>query len=160
MWAPLSIALAVALSASPKAVVNNNGKTQLKIEVQPSTAVLYVDGKRAGTGGKKRTLTVTPGAHRIRVVNHQDEHQEMVSVKKGEVKVYTWAFTDDRPAGRNVAAKTEDEAGEKQEAATSEPAAKRTGSDVNDTGTLPGEPTLSEPDQNEAALKDAFGGKR
>ena len=54
----LSIILAVALSAAPKAP----GKTQLKIEVKPPSSVVYVDGQRKGTGSKTLVMSVTPGS--------------------------------------------------------------------------------------------------
>ncbi|MBI3180763.1 MAG: hypothetical protein HYZ28_01325 [Myxococcales bacterium] len=87
----LALAVALALSGGPAAK-----KTQLKIEIKPAEAVLYVDGKKKGTGAKTHLLTVEPGRHNIRVVHHKDEHSEVVSIKKGEVKTWQWAFEDDR----------------------------------------------------------------
>jgi hypothetical protein len=92
----LSLALAVALSGAPKA--NAPKKTQLKIEVQPVSAVVYVDGKKKGTGGKPILMPVDPGRHTIRIVHNRDEHQEVISVKKGETTNWHWAFEDDRKA--------------------------------------------------------------
>ena len=80
----IGLALVVALGGAPK-------KTQLKIEIKPETAVLFVDGKRKGTGAKLHVFTVTPGRHLLKVVNKKDEHQEMVIVKKGEVTSWQWA---------------------------------------------------------------------
>jgi hypothetical protein len=88
----ISLALAVALSGSPKA----SQKTQLTIDIKPETAVVYVDGKKKGTGKKPITLTVKPGRHQLRIVNNKDEHSETVVVKKGESKKWEWAFEDDR----------------------------------------------------------------
>ncbi|MHB8878202.1 MAG: hypothetical protein ACYC8T_31285 [Myxococcaceae bacterium] len=79
----------VALSGAPK-------KTQLKLEVNPDAAVVYVDGKKKGTGAKDITLTLTPGKHLLKVTHKGDEHQEQVVVKKGEVRTWQWAFEDDR----------------------------------------------------------------
>ncbi len=93
----LSLALAVALSGVPKAAPK---KTQLKIEVKPATAVVYVDGKRIGTGSKPHILTVEPGNHTIKIVHNRDEHQEILVVKKGETTKWSWAFEDDRPQNR------------------------------------------------------------
>lgn len=91
----LTLALAVALSAAPK---SGPKKTQLIIEVKPAAAVVYVDGKRIGTGSKIQTLTVQPGRHTIKIVHNRDEHQEVLMVKKGETTKWSWAFEDDRPA--------------------------------------------------------------
>ena len=90
----IALAVAVALSGAPKAAPPK--KTQLKVQVKPDTAVLFVDGQRKGTGAKVHTLTVEPGRHMLKVVNKGDEHQEMVSIKKGETKNWEWAFEDDR----------------------------------------------------------------
>ncbi len=90
----LGLALAVALSGAPKASAPK--KTQLKIEVKPTAAVIYVDGKRKGTGAKPIILPVEPGRHTIRIVHNRDEHQEVIAVKKGETTNWSWAFEDDR----------------------------------------------------------------
>ena len=84
----LSLALSFALSGAPK--------TQLKIDVKPAAAVVYVDGKRKGTGAKPITLPVEPGRHTIRIVFNRDEHQETILVKRGETTKWSWAFEDDR----------------------------------------------------------------
>jgi hypothetical protein len=88
----LTVALALSLASAPKPAQ----KTQLKIEVKPSSTVVFVDGKRRGTGAKPVILAV-PGRHVIKLVHGRDEHQEMVAVKKGESRTWTWAFEDDRP---------------------------------------------------------------
>jgi hypothetical protein len=96
----LSLALAVALSAAPNASAPK--KTQLKIEVKPANAVIYVDGKRRGTGAKPIVLPVEPGKHTIRIVHNRDEHQEVIVVKKGETTKWSWAFEDDRKSTQPV----------------------------------------------------------
>ncbi len=90
----LSLAVALALAGAPKATPPK--KTQLKIEVKPAAAVVYVDGKRKGTGAKPMAFTVEPGRHTIRIVHNKDEHQEVIVVKKGETTSWSWAFEDDR----------------------------------------------------------------
>ncbi len=84
-----AVAVLVSLSGAPK-------KTQLIVEVKPASAIVYVDGKKRGTGAKTVTLTVTPGKHTLKVQNKGDEHQEVVVVKKGESRTWQWAFEDDR----------------------------------------------------------------
>jgi hypothetical protein len=98
----IALAVMLSLSAAPKPA-----KTQLKIEVKPAATVVYVDGKRKGTGAKLITLVTTPGRHHIRLVNGKDEHQDVVSLKQGETKKWTWAFEDDRPAPRQPSAEGE-----------------------------------------------------
>ncbi len=94
----LSLALAVALAGAPKA--SGPKKTLLKIEVRPASAIVYVDGKRKGTGAKAMSLPVEPGRHTIRIVQGRDEHQEVVAVKKGETTNWSWTFEDDRKGGQ------------------------------------------------------------
>jgi hypothetical protein len=94
----LSLALAVALAGAPKA--SGPKKTLLKIEVRPASAIVYVDGKRKGTGAKAMSLSVEPGRHTIRIVQGRDEHQEVVAVKKGETTNWSWTFEDDRKGGQ------------------------------------------------------------
>lgn len=88
----LSLVASIALAGSP----NAGKKTVLVLDVQPETAVIYVDGKKKGTAKKQITLAVTPGNHRVKVVNGGDEHEEVIAVKKGETKTWQWAFEDDR----------------------------------------------------------------
>ena len=90
----LSLALAVAVSAAPNASATK--KTQLNIQVKPASAVVYVDGKRQGSGAKPIVLSVQPGRHTIRIVHKKDEHEEVIAVKKGETTRWAWAFEDDR----------------------------------------------------------------
>jgi hypothetical protein len=86
----LTLALAVALSAAP------NAKTQLKIEVKPSVAVIYLDGKKLGSGDKVHMVNVKPGTHALRVVYRGDEHSEEVLVKKDQVLTWKWSFEDEK----------------------------------------------------------------
>jgi hypothetical protein len=155
MWLPLTLALGLALTTAPKNVAPGNGKTQLKVEIQPPAAVLFVDGKKKGTGAKKQyLLTVTPGRHTMKVTHKGDEHQEDVFVKKGEVKLWTWAFEDDRRDRRGAAAPAEGEEAKPAEAAPSPPEQEE-GRGRN------GEPSgPSEVDKNEDALNGAFAPKK
>src|SRR5438094_6728071 len=89
----LAIVLSAALAGAPKTAVNK--PTQLKFDVQPETAVVFLDGKKIGKGGNVFTRTVTAGNHVIKVVNKGDSREEMVPVKKGEQKTFQWAFEDE-----------------------------------------------------------------
>lgn len=102
----LALAAAVALGGAPK----GPSKTQLKIEIKPAEAVLYVDGKRKGTGEKVHVLNVQPGNHQVRVVNPKtkDEHQDVLSVKRGETKSWQWAFEDEREDRKRAAEEAKD----------------------------------------------------
>lgn len=87
----LGMALLLVLAGAPK------GKTsQLKIEVKPPAAVVYVDGKKKGTGASVRSLKLAPGQHTIKIVNRRDEHQEVVTLKPGQTVSWKWSFEDDR----------------------------------------------------------------
>src|SRR5260370_35391527 len=56
----LGMALALVLAGAPK----GNAKTsQLKIEVKPSVAVVYVAGKKKGPGASVHKLKRAPGEH-------------------------------------------------------------------------------------------------
>jgi len=91
--AAIAMALLLALAGAPKAPVK---KAVLKIEVKPAAAVIYVDGKRKGTGATVHTLTLNPGPHTIKIVHKKDEHEEVVAVKPGTMS-WGWVFEDDRP---------------------------------------------------------------
>lgn len=89
----LHIALALALAGGSK----GNAKTsQLKIEVKPAAAVIYVDGKKKGTGANVHQLKLAPGRHTIKIVNHRDEHEEILTLKPGQTVAWSWTFEDDR----------------------------------------------------------------
>lgn len=92
----VGMALVALLAAGPKVPPKQPQKTQLKVQVKPDTAVLYVDGKKVKSASGGKTLDLAPGTHRLRVVNRGDERTETVVLKKGEVKVWQWAFEDDR----------------------------------------------------------------
>ena len=89
----LALVLSAALAGAPKTA--GTKPTQLKLDIQPDTAVVFVDGKKKGKGGKLITLAITPGSHIVKIVNNKDEHEEQVTVKKGEQKTFQWAFEDD-----------------------------------------------------------------
>lgn len=89
----IALLAALALSAAPKSPAT---PTQLKLDVKPSSAVIYVDGKRKGTAAKVHVVKLSPGRHTIRIVNGLDEHSEVVSLKRGESKIWQWVFEDDR----------------------------------------------------------------
>jgi hypothetical protein len=91
--AAIAMALLLALGGAPKAPAK---KALLKIDVKPAAAIVYVDGKRKGTGATVKTLTLTPGPHTIKIVHKKDEHQEVLAVKPGPMS-WGWSFEDDRP---------------------------------------------------------------
>jgi hypothetical protein len=115
----LALVLSAALAGAPKTAANK--PTQLKLDIQPDTAVVFVDGKKKGKGGKLITLAITPGNHIVKIVNNKDEHEEQVSVKKGEQKTFQWEFEDDLEDRRKAAEekkkaeKSDDDADEKVE---------------------------------------------
>ncbi len=151
MLLSLALTLGLSLGAAPKAVAPGSGKTQLKVEIQPAAAVLYLDGKKKGTGAKKHLFTVPPGRHTVKVTHKGDEHQEDVFVKKGEVKLFTWAFEDDRH-DRHSQPTEEDSA-----KAAAQPEAPKPAEEAAEGPN--GEPAgPSDVDKNADALNGAFGG--
>src|SRR5216684_414672 len=80
----LGMALVLVLAGAPK---GNLKTSQLKIEVKPPAAVVYVDGKKKGTGAS---------VHTIKIVNRRDEHEEVVTLKPGKTVSWKWTFEDDR----------------------------------------------------------------
>ena len=90
----IGLALVLALAGAPKGA--SAKKTQLKIDVKPAAATVYVDGKKKGTGGSVHALSLPPGPHTIKIVHQRDEHEEMVTLKPGETLNWKWAFEDDK----------------------------------------------------------------
>ena len=93
----IGMALVLALAGAPKGA--SAKKTQLKIDVKPTAATVYVDGKKKGTGATVQKLTLDPGQHTIKIVHQRDEHEEMVTLKPGETLNWKWTFEDDKSAG-------------------------------------------------------------
>src|SRR5262249_41390186 len=89
----IGMALLLSLAGAPK---TSSTKSQLKIEVKPAAATVYVDGKKKGTGGTVQNLTLAPGQHTIKIVHQRDEHEEMVKLKPGETLNWKWTFEDDK----------------------------------------------------------------
>jgi hypothetical protein len=89
----LHIALALVLAAAPK---GNAKASQLKFDVKPATAVIYVDGIKKGTGASVHQLKLAPGRHIIKIVNRRDEHEEELTLKPGQTVAWSWTFEDDR----------------------------------------------------------------
>ena len=58
-------------------------KTLLVLNVGPDPTDIYVDDKKRGTSDKLKELVVEPGSHIVRVVHNLDEHEDMVTLKKG-----------------------------------------------------------------------------
>jgi uncharacterized cupredoxin-like copper-binding protein len=92
----IEMALVLVLAGAPKGSAKTS---QLKIEVKPPAAVVYVDGKKKGTGASVHNLKLAPGEHRIKIVNRRDEHEEVVNLKPGKTVSWKWTFEDDRTTG-------------------------------------------------------------
>ena len=101
----VAFALAVALSLG--AAPTKSAKTQIKIEVKPAAAVVYVDGQRRGTGAKPIVVDVAPGVHKIRVVHKKDESTDVVRVKPGQILQWGISFEDSSSAGGRAAKEKE-----------------------------------------------------
>lgn len=100
-------AVAFLLAAAPK------GPGQLTIEVKPSNSVVFVDGKKKGTGAKPIVVKLPAGKHQVRVTHKGDAHEEEVVVKAGEKKRWKWTFEGDEAEQPEKPAEGEKTEGEK-----------------------------------------------
>jgi hypothetical protein len=97
------VAFALAVVLSLGAAPAKPAKTQLKIDVKPASAVVYVDGQRRGTGAKPIVLDVAPGTHKIRVVHKKDESTDVVRLKQGQILQWGISFEDSSEKGSRAA---------------------------------------------------------
>lgn len=89
----MSLLLTLMLAAAPA-----KGPTTLIIEVAPEDTVVFVDGKKKGTGAKPITLkNISPGAHIIKLQRKGESHEDQVILKAGEKKTWKWAFEGSGP---------------------------------------------------------------
>jgi hypothetical protein len=89
----LAFMLAVAIAASPKAAPAKD-ETQLVISVKPAQVVIYLDSKKLGTADQVHAVKVKPGDHHIRLTLKRDSSEDVVTVKKGQKKVWEFDMTD------------------------------------------------------------------
>jgi hypothetical protein len=81
-------------------------KTQLALDVQPTTALVYVDGRAQGKAAQGKVIDVTPGLHVVRLVFGRDEHEEQIKFVEGKATKYTYEFEGGEPAGAHPAKET------------------------------------------------------
>lgn len=65
----------------------------LTVGLKPAACVLFVDGKKKGTGEKPLVLKLTAGKHLLRVVYKGDAHEEEIVLKAGSSSPWNWEFT-------------------------------------------------------------------
>ena len=58
-----------------------------------AVALLFVDGKKKGTGAKPLVLKLPAGKHVLRVVYKGDAHEDQVTLKSGTNPPWNWEFT-------------------------------------------------------------------
>jgi hypothetical protein len=80
-----------------KAAASGGKKTVLVLNIGPDPTEIYVDGKKKGTSDKIKELPLEPGNHVVRLVHGGDEHEDMVTIKKGQSLKFEWKFEDDKP---------------------------------------------------------------
>lgn len=68
--------------------------TGISWKVDPSTVIVFLDGKKLGEAGKLKFSDTRPGRHAVKLVKGQDETETEVVVKKGEVVEFKFEFTD------------------------------------------------------------------
>lgn len=89
----LALILMAAISASPKAGPAKDD-TALILNIKPAQVVVYLDGKKLGTADKVNTVKVKPGEHTIKLVLKKDSSEDVVTVKKGQKKIWEFDMTD------------------------------------------------------------------
>jgi hypothetical protein len=89
----LAYLFALALAASPNSAAPKQ-ETQLVIDVKPAQVVIYLDNRKIGTASKVHTVKVEPGDHRIKLTLNKDSSEDIVTVKKGQKKVWEFDMTD------------------------------------------------------------------
>jgi hypothetical protein len=94
----LSLILAVALAAAPKTAAAKQ-ETMLVISVKPAQVIIFLDGRKLGTAAKEYKLKVTPGDHHIKLQLKKDSSEEIVSVKKGQKRAWSFDMTDSGDPG-------------------------------------------------------------
>lgn len=87
-----ALLLALAVAASPKAPAKE--ETALVLNIKPAEVVVYLDGRKLGTADKVSTVKVKPGDHTIKLVLKKDSSEDVVTVKKGQKKVWEFDMTD------------------------------------------------------------------
>ena len=80
----LALTASLLLHAAPATVV---------VGLKPAGCVLFVDGKKKGTGEKPLTLKLPAGKHVFRVVYKGDAHEEEILLKPGANPPWNWEFT-------------------------------------------------------------------
>ena len=89
----LALMLMAAIAASPKAGPAKD-ETSLVLNIKPAQVVVYLDGRKLGTADKVNTVKVKPGDHTIKLVLKKDSSEDVVTVKKGQKKVWEFDMTD------------------------------------------------------------------
>ncbi len=80
------------LTALTAALLFHAAPATLNVELKPAACVLFVDGKKKGTGEKPLKLKLTAGKHVLRVTYKGDAHEEEIVLKPG-ANSWKWEFT-------------------------------------------------------------------
>jgi hypothetical protein len=94
-WPLLLLSLSLASSSAWSA---KKERTQVELNVKPTTAQIFIDGKAMGKASSGRVIDVTPGFHVIRLVNKRDEHEERIKFPPNQKTTYTFEFEEEAPA--------------------------------------------------------------
>jgi hypothetical protein len=94
------VAVGVLVFAAATAVAKSKkARTQLSLDVQPTSALVYIDGHAQGKAAPGKVIDVTPGLHVVRLVFGRDEHEEQIKFLEGKTTKYTYEFEGGEPAG-------------------------------------------------------------
>ncbi|HUB07823.1 MAG TPA: hypothetical protein VMB50_12505 [Myxococcales bacterium] len=88
---------ALILLLAPPALARGKTRAQIVLEVKPTTAELFIDGKAMGKASAGRVLDVTAGFHVVKLVSKGDEHEERVKFAAGEKTTYKYEFDEGTP---------------------------------------------------------------
>ena len=87
----------IALTAS---LLLHAAPATVTVTLKPAGCVMFVDGKKKGTGAKPLNLKLPAGKHVFRVVYKGDAHEEEIVLKPGANAPWSWEFTgleEERP---------------------------------------------------------------
>lgn len=73
------------------------GDAKLVLKVGPEDTEIFVDGQKKGTAEKVKEISLSPGQHILTLKHKGDEHEDQVTLKKGQKTTFEWKFEDDRP---------------------------------------------------------------
>jgi hypothetical protein len=94
------------LAAATAVAKPKKPKTQLVLDVQPTSALVFIDGHAQGKAAAGKVIDVTPGPHVVRLVFGRDEHEEQIKFLEGKATKYSYEFEGGEPIGTHPGSET------------------------------------------------------